>query len=483
MSILSLLFLVISITGNQPQNFGIQIVDDQTGRGVPLIEVRTINDIRHHTDSAGWIAFHEPGLMNREVFFYVEGPGYEYPKDGFGYRGVRLTTTPSKTATVRVKRTNIAERLYRITGQGIYRDSELLGQHLSDKFRESVVLGQDSVQMVPYRGKLFWLWGDTNLANYPLGNFHATAATTPMPGSAFDPKVTVPLEYFMDEKEPGKVRKMMPMKEPGPVWLFGLLTIKDEQGEETLFTHYTRRKSLAEQAEHGLARFNDKAGIFERVQTLDPKNTWQFPRHNAVRVTNTDGDYFYFAFPFCTTRVQAKWKDLCDPQKYEAFVFDESKGAYSWRQDREPTTQADEQRLIKSGKISKETAQYDLRDAGGKLVTLHRASMEWNAYRKKWILIGNEQAGRESPSALGEVWYAEAEHVTGPWRKAVKVASHPKYSFYNPRHHAVLDQEGGRYIYFEGTYTTSFSGNPSPTPRYEYNQLMYRLDVADERLR
>ena len=52
--------------------------------------------------------------MNREVYFAISGPGYEYPKDGFGYRGVRLQTTPGKTATVKVKRINLAERLYRI---------------------------------------------------------------------------------------------------------------------------------------------------------------------------------------------------------------------------------------------------------------------------------------------------------------------------------------------------------------------------------
>ncbi len=44
------------------------------------------------------------------------------------------------------------------------------------------------------------------------------------------------------------------------------------------------------------------------------------------------------------------------------------------------------------------------------------------------------------------------------------------------RHH------GGRLIYFEGTYTQTFSGNPVATPRYDYNQIMYRLDLADPRL-
>ncbi len=67
--------------------------------------------------------------------------------------------------------------------------------------------------------------------------------------------------------------------------------------------------------------------------------------------------------------------------------------------------------------------------------------------------------------------------------RATKIVSHDKYSFYNPVHHAFFDQDGGRVIYFEGTYTTSFSGNPMPTPRYDYNQIMYRLELDDPRLK
>jgi hypothetical protein len=37
-------------------------------------------------------------------------------------------------------------------------------------------------------------------------------------------------------------------------------------------------------------------------------------------------------------------------------------------------------------------------------------------------------------------------------------------------------------IYFEGTYTEIFSGNPVITPRYDYNQLMYRLSLDDSRV-
>ena len=43
---------------------------------------------------------------------------------------------------------------------------------------------------------------------------------------------------------------------------------------------------------------------------------------------------------------------------------------------------------------------------------------------------------------------------------------------------------GGRVIYFEGIYTNQFTGTPKTeaTPRYDYNQIMYRLDLSGPRL-
>ena len=39
------------------------------------------------------VAFNEPGLMDREVWFYLSHhPGYEREKDGFGYLGAPLLT-------------------------------------------------------------------------------------------------------------------------------------------------------------------------------------------------------------------------------------------------------------------------------------------------------------------------------------------------------------------------------------------------------
>ena len=75
--------------------FTIQVVDDETGRGVPLIELRTVNALRCWTDSNGVVAFREPGLMGADVFFSVAGHGYEYPADGFGNRAHGCTSRPA----------------------------------------------------------------------------------------------------------------------------------------------------------------------------------------------------------------------------------------------------------------------------------------------------------------------------------------------------------------------------------------------------
>jgi hypothetical protein len=76
-----------------PRPFVITVVDDQTGRGVPLVELKTVNELRYVTDSAGVVAIIEPGLTGQTVFFHIKSHGYEYPKDGFGYRGKALAVT------------------------------------------------------------------------------------------------------------------------------------------------------------------------------------------------------------------------------------------------------------------------------------------------------------------------------------------------------------------------------------------------------
>lgn len=459
---------------------GIRIVDETTGRGVPLMELRTVNDLRYVTDNAGWVAIHEPGLMNQEAWFYLSGPGYEGKKDGFGYTGVRLTLKPATTSTVKVTRTNIAERVGRLTGQGLYNYSEILGLPRSlPNLNPAGIMGQDSVQAVPYRDGIFWLWGDTNIPRYPLGNFRTTSATT---RRDIDPEKGIAYLYFTDKERPSGLRHMMPTDAPGAVWLFGLLTVKDDTGQEVLLAHYGRHEGLKPPLEHGIARYHDEKGIFESILQQKPEEQWRFMRGHAV--LSPDG-WYYFSHPLLHTRVRANLADLTNPASYEALWFDEVKGDWVWQKEHPPTTQEVEQILLKQGKMKLEQARSHIRDAAtGNTIILHGGSVQWNAWRQRWVVIGVQNGFLGSaPSNLGEVWYAESKSPDGPWGKAVKVVSHPRYSFYNPIHHGFLDADGGKSIYFEGTYTLEFSGNPLAPARYDYNQLMYRLDLSDARLK
>jgi hypothetical protein len=143
--------------------------------------------------------------------------------------------------------------------------------------------------------------------------------------------------------------------------------------------------------------------------------------------------------------------------------------------------QKEQNELIQKGSVKPEEALIRLRDAEtDKPVLGHSGTVFWNDYRGHWVLIVQEAFGT---SLCGEVWYAEAPALIGPWGRARKIISHDDYSLYNVAHHPFFDQEGGRLIYLEGTYTMAFSGTKVPTPRYDYNQIMYRLDLSDERLR
>ena len=128
-----IMLLCSTAVGQTGKYFAIMVVDDETGRGVPLVELTTTNHLRYYTDSNGLVAFYEPGLMGRDVFFHVKSHGYEYPKDNFNYSGLTLTPVEGGSAEIRLKRINVAERLYRITGEGIYSDSVLLGRKVPIK--------------------------------------------------------------------------------------------------------------------------------------------------------------------------------------------------------------------------------------------------------------------------------------------------------------------------------------------------------------
>ncbi len=480
--------------------FAIRVVDDATGRGVPLIELTTTGNLRLVTDSNGIVAFREPGLMGRRVFFHVGGHGYEHPADGFGYRGVALDVVAGGSATVRVRRINVAERLYRVTGAGIYRDSVLVGAPvpIREPLLNAGVIGSDSVISAVFQGRIHWFWGDTNLARYPLGIFHAPGATSRLPGrGGLDPDAGIDLRYFVDDK--GIARPTAKFPGEGPTWLSGAVVLRDGEGRERLFAHHVRIRGDGALSwtvtERGLAEFDAESKQFERVAVFEKEEP--FPSGGHTFLHEEDGAaHVYYCDPFPLIRVAADPASLRSQASYEAFTplaagtlvgehsvdrAPDGSARWAWKRDTAPVRPVDLPELVRLGVLRESDARFILRDADtGKEVIAHRGTLAWNEHRRRWVMIAGETFGT---SMLGETWYAEADRPLGPWAYARKVVTHDRYSFYNPKHHPFLDRDGGRVIYFEGTYTTSFSGNDEKTPRYDYNQIVYRLDLDDARLR
>ena len=154
---------------------------------------------------------------------------------------------------------------------------------------------------------------------------------------------------------------------------------------------------------------------------------------------------------------------------------------WAWKRNTPPVDSEQINDLVDAGSIKREDSPFRLCDAKDHHpIQLHECSVRWNAYRKRFIMIGVEVNGT---SKLGEVWFAESKEAIGPWERAIKIVTHDHMTFYNPVQHPFFDEDGGRVIYFEGTYANTFSGNPDQTPGYDYNQMMYRLDLSDARLR
>jgi len=482
--------------------FQIVVEDASTGRGVPLVELRTVNEVRYYTDSNGIVAIADPELMGQRVFFTISSPGYSSPKDEFGYSGVALAVTPGGRTIVKVTRDNIAERIYRITGAGIYRDSILVGRSAPIKhpLLDGLVMGQDTVMVASYNSKLYWFFGDTNRPSYPLGQFAISGATSEFPNKGgLDPSQGIDLNYWVDSS--GFSRPMIPMKDsPGPVWIGGLFTMQDG-GHEKLFAHYVEVNHDQSIAQSGLAEFDDAKAVFLPVCKY-PDGDPLHPEGEPFRVTEASKEYIYFetqemgAFPL--VRNAPNLKAISDSTTYEGFTclapgtryagentqLDRAADghlAWGWKKNTPALGEDQESRLVTLGKMKQEEVLTQLRDIEtDSFVTSHGGSVFWNPYRNRWILITTQAYG--SPSFLGEVWFAEADTPVGPWLYARKVATHDHYTFYNPTQHPFFDQQGGRVIYFEGTYTDTYSGVKDLTPRYNYNQLMYRLSLNDARL-
>lgn len=493
------------LTRGEPA-FEIRVVDEATSRGIPMVTLETMLNTRHVTDSAGRVAFDEPLAMNQDVFFRPISDGYRFDTPDLAMGGTVFHTSPGSSGTIVMQRDMLAERLYRITGAGLYRDSIKLGHKapITEPLLNTGVVGQDSALCSIYRGKLFWIWGDTSWMRHPLGNFGATGATSDLPTSGGLPIDTgINLHYFARE-DSRFVKPMMPRQpgdESGVYWMSCLMTVPDADGHEHLMALVDNiegpsMKSLSRR----LIEFDPQEKQFRVLMQL-PENAIQ-PKGHAVRAdmqadNGTTTSYYIFTGSEEQTRVLATYENVINPAAYEALTCLENNSEFTtasakiirdaegraqfvWRKNAAPVSAKQQRELVDAGLLKPDECLFRPIDANtGEPVIPHGCTIAWNAYRNCWTMIMSQMAGT---SLLGELWYLEAPSPTGPWHKAIKVVTHDDYTIYNPLQHPELTPPGSKYLYFEGTYTKMFSGAKTATAWYDYNQVMFRLELDDPRL-
>ncbi len=419
---LLLLFFLLAascVFAGPEEYFCIEVVDEATGRGVPLVRLETTDKSVYYTDSNGLIAFNEPGLMGEQVWFGVSSYGYEFPHESFGARGTALKVIAGGKAQLKIRRINIAQRLYRITGRGIYRDTILLGKKppIENGALNSQVVGQDSVLTAILDGKLYWFWGDTNRPSHPLGNYFTTGATSLLPDKGgLDPSVGVNLSYFTNSKT-GFVHPMVPLNRPGafPVWIGGVVTVRNEKGEPVIFARYSRVKDM-KPFESGMLVFNTSLSHFEELKQMPPSARLE-PTGHPLHVSQGGEEYIYFTAPYPCVRVKNEWTSVTDLAAYEGFTCLKDGAAYSkknppldrdaegklvwkWRKDTPALKPEELEELISSNAVKRDESPFRLRNADNKKpVQLHHSSVYWNEYRMKWVMIGVQSGG---DSFLGE---------------------------------------------------------------------------------
>ena len=230
---------LLSAAAASAQLFSLRAVDSETGRGVPRVTFTTTYESSWITDSHGYVAISTLGIEGETLWFAAAADGYEAKADAFGNRGLRASITAGGSATLSVKRTQIAERLYRQTGFGRYYDSIALGDRTllpSQTVQvNSGVMGQDSILCAVFNGTVRWFWGDTNRLAYPFGNFQSTGAKSCVP--TVDPtaprcapaETDVSLAYFNRTVDGADFVAPMASIAPAdlPTWIGALAVVQD----------------------------------------------------------------------------------------------------------------------------------------------------------------------------------------------------------------------------------------------------------------
>ena len=305
---------------------------------------------------------------------------------------------------------NVAERLYRVTGAGVYRDSVLVGRPRAGQGaaaeRPGVRVGQRAHGPVP--GQALLVLGRHQPARLPARQLPHPGATSELPGQGGStPSSGVDLTYFVDEKT-GFARPTAETARQGPH-----LALRPGR--------LPRRGRAA----NGSSPATPRSGRTWRPTSTGsspstPRRTpsRRSPRSRSTRALRPSGhtfqrkeggvDYLYYCTPYPLTRVRARLADLKDVTKYEGFsplktgtpraARQVARRAPARPRPRRPRPlrlaaehggpHARPRNRSSSASDSARERILDLRDVEtGAFVYAHAGSVSWNAYRNRWVMI------------------------------------------------------------------------------------------------
>ena len=273
------------------------------------------------------------------------------------------------------------------------------------------------------------------------------ATTGLQPLDSFHPPIKLRYNYFTGDR--GTPRNVAQMPGDGPTWLGGYVSLPDRDGRRRLVATYSKIRPPLTEYETGLCVWNEDTSQFEKHSVLW-KKTADAPKppvaphgHPVLWEDDAGEEFVLFGDPFPALRCPARFEAWSNPDAWEQLH----------PQTSVPTVDAAQE------------------------IRPHRGAITWNAFRKKWVTVFTQLYGESS--SLGEIWYAEADSPTGPWGGAIKVVTHNRYTFYNPQLHAEFTDSDSPILLFEATYTHTFSKTSIATPRHDYNQVLYRLDLDE----
>lgn len=470
----------LTATGDVPapgQMFTLLVTDRVTGRALPGAIVITPHRT-YVTDSSGAAAIYETGLMNTHASIALAADGYMLAP-----ASVDVVPGLTRTLSIEPDPDQIAVRLYRLNGPGIFRDRVLLGQSTSQGVNADM-MSQDGPMTAVYRGNLYWTFGDTNHQRADHSNYRGSAASSSLTA---DPERWFPLTYV--HQIDGREAAIAPTSEfdhaGALAWPGGLVGVPDAQGIERLYSTFGIIENAWDTVAIGVGRYNDTTHIFERKAWLDLAKPSR-PGAHAFEVSDGMQSYLHYEN---LTRIPATEAGLLDQDGYQTFTALDADGnaardatgriRYAWKPQ---TAELTASNAASAGAARDELLSGHLREARSTAGAPHAipivaSARDYDPYRKRYVEIITEEQNQFI--ARDATWYAEGDTPMGPWVYARRITGRGSRSIYNPTI-LPLQKNDGAQLFFAAVYSNSYVPVP-PLPYYNYSVVMHMLDVSDLR--